>query len=243
MTTVAKMTYAYGTEGRLLEQLALKGELSISQLAKAAGVAYPTALYGVESFPFVEFEKAGREKIARIRNEDVDAIYPFLILSQANHVKKAELALAFLARKGFEDAMLGGEVALEAQLPVKDIEPDPEVEIRTRDVEMFHNFLRRTFKGSRNLSAHLLSNSRLVEDDDIRHSKKIGLLNVAIPEKLLVDAIAEDKSVVFIETVAESMANSKTRIDEGFLREYSRSRGVGDRALQELEAAKGAGFP
>ena len=243
MTTVAKMTYAYGTEGRLLEQLALKGELSISQLAKGAGVAYPTALYGVESFPFVEFEKAGREKIARIRDEDVEAINPFLNLSQANDEKKAELALAFLARKGFEDAMLGGEVALEAQLPVKDVEPDPEIEIRTRDVEMFHNFLRRTFKGSRNLSAHLLSNSRLVEDDDIRHSKKIGLLNVAIPEKLLVDAIAENKSVVFIETVAESMANSKTRIDEGFLREYSRSRGVGDRALQELEAAKGAGFP
>ena len=237
------MAYAHGTEGRLLEQLALKGELSISQLAKGAGVTYPTALYGVESFPFVEFERTGREKIAKIRDEDVDAIYPFLILSQANNVKKAELALAFLARKGFEDAALGGEVALEAQLPVKDVEPDPEIEIRTRDVEMFHNFLRRTFKGSRNQSARLLSNSRVVEDNDIRHAKKIGLFSVAIPEKLLVDAIAENRSVVFIETVAESMANSKTRIDEDFLREYSRSRGVGDRALQELEKAKGAGFP
>ena len=237
------MAHAYGTGGRLLEQLALKDELSISQLAKGAGVTYPTALYGVGSFQFVEFKRMGREKIAKIRDEDVDAVYPFLILSQANDVKKAELALAFLARKGFENAILGGEVALEIQLPVKDVEPDPEIEIRTRNIEVFHNFLRRTFKGSRNLSAHLLSNSRIVEDNDIRHAKKIGLLNVAIPEKLLVDAIAENKSVVFIETVAESMANSKTQIDEDFLREYSRNRGVGDRALQELEEAKGAGFP
>ena len=165
------MAHAHGTEGRLLEQLALKGNLSISQLAKGAGVAYPTALYGVQSFPFIEFERTGREKIAKIRDEDVDAVYPFLILSQANNVRKAELALAFLARKGFEDAMLGGEVALEAQLPVKDAEPDPEIEIRTRDVEMFRSFLRRTFKGSRNLSARLLSNLRIVEDNVIRDAK------------------------------------------------------------------------
>ena len=237
------MAYAHGTERRLLEQLALKGDLSISQLAEGAGVAYPTALYGVESFPFVEFERKGREKIAKIRDEDVDTVYPFLVLSQANDEKKAELALAFLARKGFEDAVLGGEVALEAQLPVKDVEPDPEIEIRTRNVKAFHDLVRKTFKRSRTLCVHLLSNSRLVEDNDTRHAKKIGLLNVAIPEKLLVDAIAEDRSVVFIESVAESMANSKDRIDEDFLREYGRSRGVGDRALQELEAANGAGFP
>lgn len=235
------MVYAYGTEGRLLEQLALKGEVSISQLARGAGVTYPTALYGVESFPFVEFERKGREKIARIRDEDVDAVYPFLILSQTNNVKKVELILSFIARKGFKDAMLGGTIALEAQLQVKDVEPDPEIEIRTQNIGAFHNFLRRAL-GSRSASARLISTSRIVEDNDVRHARRIGLLNVAIPEKLLVDAIAEDKSVVFIETIAESMANSP-QVNEALLREYSGMRGIGERAVEELEAARGAGFP
>jgi DNA-binding transcriptional ArsR family regulator len=49
------MANVYGTEGRLLEQLALNEELSVSQLARATGLSYPTTLYKISSFPFIGF--------------------------------------------------------------------------------------------------------------------------------------------------------------------------------------------
>src|SRR6266480_2309673 len=113
------MANVYGTEGRLLEHLALNEELSVSQLARATGLSYPTALYKITSFPFVGFKKVGREKRVKIMDKKVDAVYPFLIELQTNRAKKAQLTLAFLSRKGMKDATLGGELALEKQLPVK----------------------------------------------------------------------------------------------------------------------------
>jgi hypothetical protein len=44
----------------------------------------------------------------------VDVVYPFLITLQTNGAKKVKLALAFLSRKGFDDALLRGELVLEA---------------------------------------------------------------------------------------------------------------------------------
>src|SRR6266849_5243877 len=173
------MANVYGTEGRILEQLALNEELSVSQLARATGLSYPTTFYKVSSFPFVTFEKAGREKKIRIRDEDVDAIYPFLITLQTNKAKKAQLALAFLSRKGLNDAFLGGELALEAQLPLKDAEPDPEIEIRTRNPKAFREFASRTL--TKAIESELTSNSRIVEDRNASLTRKIGLLRVSRP--------------------------------------------------------------
>jgi len=235
------MANVYGTEGRLLEQLALNGELSVSQLARATGLSYPTAFYKISSFPFVAFEKVGREKRARIRDEDVDAVYPFLITLQTSRAKKAELAMAFLSRKGFNDAVLGGELALETQLPVKDAEPNPEIEIRTKSQKAFREFARRVF--TKSIESELTSNSKIVEDSRILLAKKIGLLQVARPEKLLVDAVAEGQSRVFVENLAEAIANSRHAIDMDLLKSYAKSRGVLEEVVKQLDDAKESGFP
>jgi hypothetical protein len=235
------MANVYGTEGRLLEQLALNGELSVSQLARATGLSYPTTLYKASSFPFVAFQKEGREKKLRIRDEDVDAVYPFLIALQTSRAKKAELTMAFLSRKGLSDASLGGELALEKQLPVKDAEPDPEIEIRTGNQKAFRRFASRTL--SKAMDSDFISNSRIVEDRDTAPAKKIGLLQVSRPEKLLVDAVAEKQPRVFVENVAEAIANSRDSVDTDFLRSYAKSRGVLEEVVRELEEAKGSGFP
>ncbi len=235
------MVNVYGTEGRLLEQLALNEELSVSQLARATGLSYPTTFYKVSSFPFVAFERVGREKKARIRDEDVDAVYPFLIALQTNRAKKAQLTMAFLSRKGHNGALLGGELALEAQLPVKDAEPDPEIEIRTGNQKAFRKFASRTL--SKAMDSDFTSNSRIVEDHNTSSAKKIGLLQVSRPEKLLVDAVAEKQSRVFVENVVEAVTNSRNSVDTDFLRSYAKSRGVLEEVLRELEEAKGSGFP
>jgi DNA-binding transcriptional ArsR family regulator len=235
------MANVYGTEGRLLEQLALNEELSVSQLARATGLSYPTALYKVSSFPFVAFERLGREKKVRIRDEDADAVYPFLITLQTNRAKKVQLALAFLSRKGLNDTSLGGELALEAQLPVKDAEPDPGIEIRTKDQRAFREFARRVFPKA--IESELTSNSRIVEDPDTSLVKKIGLLQVSRPEKLLVDAVAEKQPAVLIETMAEAIANSRHGVDVDLLKSYAKNRGVLQDVVQLLEEAKGSGFP
>jgi DNA-binding transcriptional ArsR family regulator len=235
------MANVYGTEGRLLEQLALNEELSVSQLARATGLSYPTTLYTVSSLPFVGFEKAGREKKVRIRDEDVDAVYPFLIALQTSRAKKAQLTMAFLSRKGLHDASLGGELALEKQLPVKDAEPNPEIEIRTGNQKAFRKFASRTL--SKAMDSDFTLNSRIVEDRNTSSAKKIGLLQVSRPEKLLVDAVAEKHSRVFVENVAEAITNSRHSVDTDFLRSYAKSRGVLEEVLRVLEEAKGSGFP
>lgn len=235
------MVNVYGTEGRLLEQLALNEELSVSQLARATGLSYPTTFYKVSSFPFVAFERVGREKKARIRDEDVDAVYPFLIALQTNRAKKAQLTMAFLSRKGHNGALLGGELALEAQLPVKDAEPDPEIEIRTGNQKAFRKFASRTL--SKAMDSDFTSNSRIVEDHNTSSAKKIGLLQVSRPEKLLVDAVAEKQSRVFVENVVEAITNSRHGIDMDLLKSYAESRGVLEDVVRQLEEAKGSGFP
>lgn len=235
------MANVYGTDGRLLEQLALNEELSVSELARATGLSYPTAFYKVKSFPFVSFQKTGRESKVQIRDEDIDAIYPFLITIQTNMTKRAQLVLAFLYRKGMHDAVLGGEVALESQLPVKDADPDPEIEIRTKNPKKFIEFANRTL--TKSIGSELTSNSKIVEDADTTPVRKMGLLQLSRPEKLLVDAIAEKQSRIFVENVAESMTNSHYGVDMDLLTSYADSRGVLDETIREIDAAKGSGFP
>lgn len=235
------MANIYRTEGRLLEQLALHEELSVSQLARATGLSYPTTFYKVSSFPFVAFEKTGREKKARIRGEDVDAVYPFLITLQTSRAKKAQLVLAFLSRKGFSDALLGGELALEMQLPVKDAEPNPEIEIRTKNQKAFREFTKQIL--TKAIESELRMNTTIVEDRDSSPAKKIGLLQLSRPEKLLVDAVAEKRSRVFIEKVVEALTNSRQGINMDFLTSYAKSRGVFDEVLRRIEDAKEYGFP
>ncbi len=235
------MAGAYRTEGRILEQLALNEELSVSQLARMTGLSYPTVFYKASSFPFLSFQKAGKEKRVRIRDEEIDAVYPFLIALQTNRTKKAELALAFLSRKGLNDALLGGEPAFEAQLPVKDADPDPEIEIRIKNRRAFGEFVSRML--NKTIESELTSNIKIVEDSNISPSKKIGLLHFSRPEKLLVDAVAEKQSKVFIENVAETMANSPQGIDMDLLKSYARKLGVLNEVLRVLEVAQEQGFP
>ena len=235
------MSNVYGTEGRLLEQLAMNEELSVSELARATGLSYPTTFYKVKSFPFVSFQKVGREKRVQIRDEDIDAIYPFLIAIQTNMTKRAQLALAFLSRKGLQGAVLGGEVALESQLAVKDADPDPEIEIRTGNPKEFMEFVGRTL--TKSMGLELTSNSKIVEDRDTSPAKKMGLLRLSRPEKLLVDAIAENQSRIFVENVAESITNSRYKVDMDYLTSYAESKGVLEETIEELDAAKGSGFP
>jgi len=168
------MANVYGTQGRLLERLALNEELSVSQLARESGLSYPTTLYTVSSFPFVSFEKKGRERKVKIIDETVDAVYPFLIDLQTSRAKKAQLTLAFLSRRGLSDASLGGELALEKQLPVRDAEPDPEIEIRTRNKSGFKSLVNQTL--SKATRSEFISNSRVVQDGNAFIAKKIGVL-------------------------------------------------------------------
>ncbi|MHB1869187.1 MAG: hypothetical protein ACYCPP_09640, partial [Nitrososphaerales archaeon] len=194
----------------------------------------------VSSFPFIAFMRAGREKKAKIKDEAVDAVYPFLIAMQTNKAKKTLLTLAFLSRKG-HSVLLGGQLALEMQLPMKDIEPDPEIEIRTSNRKEFRQFTGRLL--TKAIESEFTSKARIVEDHDISQSKRIGLLQVSRPEKLLVDALAEKQSCIFVETVAETIANSDFMIDVDFLKTYAESRGVLKEVLRELEEAKESGFP
>ena len=235
------MANAYGTEGRILEQLALNEELSVSQLARDTGLSYPTTFYKVSSYPFLSSHKVGKEKRIRIKDEEIDSVYPFLIALQTNKAKKAELVLAFLSRKGFTNTLLSGELALEAQLPVKDIDPDPEIEIRTRNIEAFKRFLSRV--SNKTIESEFISHSKIIEDQNVSASKKIGLLYFSRPEKLLVDAVAEKRSQVYIENIAETMANSVQGIDIGLLKSYAKNRGVQEKVLRTLDDAKEYGFP
>lgn len=237
------MAGVYGTDARLLEQLALGGELNISELARTSGLSYPTTFYKVSNFPFVAFEKEGREKKAKINDEDVDAVYPFLVALQTNRTKKAELTFAFLTRKGLSNTLLGGELALEAQLPVKDAEPDPEIEIRTKNPKTFLQLVSRALPST--IGTDFVSNSRIVEDPDTSPSVRIGLLRLSRPEKLLVDGIAEKESRVLIENIVESISNSRRqKIDMNFLKKYAESRGVSSaKVMRQLEDAKRRGFP
>ena len=170
----------------------------------------------------------------------MDAVYPFIIALQTNRAKKAQLALAFLSRKGLNDVLLGGELALETQLPVKDLEPDPEIEIRAKD-KAFREFIGRIL--TRTMESEFTSDSRIVEDHNTSAARKIGLLQVSRPEKLLVDAIAEKQPRVFIENVVEAITNSHYGIDMNLLRSYAKSRGVPEKVVRELEKAKEFGFP
>jgi restriction endonuclease Mrr len=235
------MANVQDTEQRLLEHLALNEVLSVSQLARATGLSYPTTLYALASFPFVACKREGREKKVKIRDEAVDAVYPFLITMQTNRAKRVKLALAFLSRKGLNQTLLGGELALEAQLPVKDVDPDPEIEIRTMNKKKFEQLAHRIL--TRAIGSELVSKARIVEDHDISAPNKIGLLNVSRPEKLLTDAVAEKRPRVIIENIAETITNSRHEINMDFLKSYALSRGVVDEVLHELEVAKESMFP
>ncbi len=237
----SRMADIYGTEGRLLEQLALHEELSISKLARESGLSYPTAFYATSSFPFVSLERVGKEKRAKIRNEMIDVVYPFLIALQTSRVKKVELTLAFLARKGFNEALIGGEPALQMQLYVRDADPDPEIELRVKQPGDFFDFVARTLHGT--IAIELRSNLQIVKDRGLSPATRIGLVSLSRPEKILVDAIAEKKSRVFVESVAEAIVNSFHNVDMSLLSSYAGKHGVFDEAMREIKTAQESGFP
>jgi hypothetical protein len=235
------MSGTFSTAVRLMEQLAVNGEVSVSQLARVSGISYPTTLYAISSFPFVSRRKVGRECKVEINEEYMDAVYPFLVALQTSETKRAQLTLSFLSRKGFGDLVIGGEMALELQLPVKDAEPDPQVEVRTANANEFKKFVCRTLPSA--IASDFLSKVRIVEDGDTAATKRIGLLLVSRPEKLLVDSVAEKQSEVFIESVAEAIVNSSNGVDIKLLRLYASRRGVLEEVLQQMEKARGSNFP
>lgn len=235
------MVSTYSTEVRLLEQLALHEQLSISQLARKSGLSYPTVLQSVSSIPILSFHKVGKEKRSRIRDDKADVVYPFLISMRKNKEKKAQLAFAYLTRKGFDNMLIGGELALQMQLNVRDVEPDPQIEIRTKYPPKLRDSFRKTLQDS--IYDELASSIKIVPDDDLSASRKMGLLAVSTPEKLLVDAIVEKRSEVFIENIAEAMVNSHHGADMKLLAPYAKNHGVFDQVLNEIKKAKESGFP
>ena len=235
------MADIYGTWARLLEQLALHGELSISKLARESGLSYPTTFYTASSLPFLSQEKVGKEKRLRIEDYQIDVVYPFLIAMQTNRVKKTQLALAFLARKGFNEVLLGGELALQMQLYVKDADPNPDIELRIKESRVFLSFLEKALQHT--IASELKTNLQIVEDHNLSLASKVGMVSLSRPEKILVDAIAEKKSKVLIENVTEAIASSLHSIDMNLLESYARERSVFEQTMRELDAAKEAGFP
>lgn len=231
----------HNADGRLLEQLALHRESSIAQLARESHLSYPTALHSASSLPVLSLQKVGREKRVQIKDDSIDVVYPFLISLKNNKQEKMQLTLAYLARKGFENAMLAGEAALQLQLNVKDAEPNPVIEIRTNDPSE----LRRAIKMmlGKTLAKELMSNTQVIRDGDLSAARNIGLVKVSRPEKLLVDAIAENKSEVLVENIAESIVNSNQDIDMHLLYRLAESRNVLGRVLDEITKARESGFP
>jgi hypothetical protein len=234
------MVSIYSKEGRLLEQLALHGELSVRQLARKSGLSYPTVFY-TTSIPPIALEKVGREKKARIRDDAIDAVYPFLMLMQTSNEKRAQLALAYLARKGYGGALIGGDLALQMQLNVKDVEPDPQVEIRTEHPSKLRDHFRKVLQGG--IGKELLSSIQIVRDRYLSPATQIGLISVSRPEKLLVDAIAEHKLTVLVENIAEAIVNSSFAINVTLLTSYAKRRGVLEETRNEIKKAQESGFP
>ncbi|MBM3898069.1 MAG: hypothetical protein FJ358_06065 [Thaumarchaeota archaeon] len=235
------MVSIYGTEGQLLEHLALHGQLSISQLKRESGLSYPTVFYSTSSIPIVSFEKIGKEKKARIRDDVIDIVYPFLISMQTSKEKRVQLAIAYLARKGLDKPLIGGELALQMQLYVKDAEPDPQVEIRTSHPSKLRNYLKKALQGK--ICTELLSSIQIVRDSYLSPATRMGLISVSKPEKLLVDAIAEHKPAVLIENIAEAIVNSSRAINTKLLESYAGMRGVLKETQNEIKKAQESGFP
>jgi len=234
------MVSIYGTEGQLLEHLALHGELSISQLKRESGLSYPTVFYSTSSIPLVSFEKVGKEKKVRIRDDAIDVVYPFLISMQTSKEKRVQLAIAYLARKGIKP-LIGGELALQMQLYVKDAEPDPQIEIRTSHPSKLRNYLKKALQDI--IGTELLSSIQVVRDSYLSPASHVGLISVSKPEKLLVDAIAEHKPAVAIENIAEAIVNSPRAINTKLLESYAKMRGVLKEAQNEIKKAQESGFP
>jgi len=156
-------------------------------------------------------------------------------------VKKGTLALAYARRKNAEHFLVGGEYALQMQLYVKDADPTPIFEIRSPESKHLRERLTRLFEKSAFAENPTLE---VVKDKYIRPelSNHIGLLPISRPEKIVVDALSDKNSEVYVDQVIESLSNSRDRIDFPLLKSYADERGVLDQTMQRLESA-GLTFP
>jgi len=219
----------------------LYNELSIRKLALQTGLSYPTVLSKLRMYPFIQRRVEGREIRVSIDKRALDSVFQFLMTLITSPTKKGTLALAYAIRKNTGNFLLGGEYALQMQLYVKDADPAPVFEIRSPGSKHLRDRLTRLFEISAFAENPTLE---LVKDRYVRPelSNQIGLIPVSRPEKIVVDALSEKKSEVYIDQVIESLGNSKSKIDLPLLKSYARERGVLGQTIARLESA-GLTFP
>lgn len=192
-------------------------------------------------YPFIQRRVEGREVRVSIDKRALDSVFQFLMTLITSPVKKGTLALAYVRRKNAEHFLLGGEYALQMQLYVKDADPTPVFEIRSPESKHLRERLTRLFEKYAFTENPTLE---VVKDKYIRPelSNHIGLIPISRPEKIVVDALSEKNSEVYIDQVIESLSNSRDRIDLPLLKSYAGERGVLDQTMQRLESA-GLTFP
>ncbi len=192
-------------------------------------------------YPFIQRRVEGREIRVSIDKRALDSVFQFLMTLITSPVKKGILALAYARRKNPENFLLGGEYALQMQLYVKDADPRPVFEIRSPESKHLRERLTRLFENSAFADNPTLE---VVKDKYIRPelSNHIGLIPISKPEKIVVDALSEKNSEVYIGQVIESLSNSRDRIDLPLLKCYASERGVLDQTMERLESA-GLAFP
>lgn len=229
------------TELAILEPLILYNELSISKLTAQTGLSYPTVLSKLRMYPFIRRRMEGREIRVSIDKRALDSVYQFLMTLVTSPMKKGMLTLAYARRKKIANFLVGGECALQMQLYVKDADPTPVFEIRSPETKLLRKKLTRLFEKSAFGEKPTLE---LVKDGHIRAelSNHIGSVPISRPEKIVVDAISEKHSEVYIDQIIESLSNSRDRIDLLLLKNYASEKGVLDQTVERLESA-GLTFP
>lgn len=227
----------------ILEALILNEEMSISELTRQVGVSYPTAFSKLRAYPFICRIKKGRETLVSIDETTLDMVFPFVTAVLTSPMKQVLLALAYARRKGFRKFLVGGELALQMQSYVRDADPNPSLEIRSPHSVRFQKkvvarVLRRTLTRE-------LPSLNFVRDSHVRPelSTSVGVLPLSRPEKIAVDAIAESKSEVYVDSVVEAIRASPEKIDLQLLRQYAEERGVLQQTLERLGQTTGLFFP
>jgi hypothetical protein len=229
------------TDTAILEALILYDELSLSKLALQTGLSYPTVLSRLRTYPFIKRRVEGRETRVSVDKRALDAVFHFLMAVVTSPVKKGTLALAYDRRKNADRFLLGGQCALQMQLYVKDADPAPVFEIRSSESKRVRDRLNRLLEQSAFSENPTLE---VVRDRFVRPelSTHVGLIPISRPEKIMVDALSERNSEVYIDQIVESISNSKSKIDFALLKAYADERGVLNETMARLESA-GLTFP
>lgn len=229
------------TDTAILEAFILYDELNISKLALQTGLSYPTVLSKLRTYPFIKRRIEGREIRVSVDKRALDAVFHFLMTVVTSPVKKGTLALAYDRRKNADKFLLGGQCALQMQLYVKDADPTPVFEIRSSKSSHIRDRLNRLLEQSAFSENPTLE---VVMDRFVRPelSTHVGLIPMSRPEKIMVDALTESNSEVYIDQIVESISNSRNKIDLMLLKSYAEKRGVLNQTITQLESA-GLTFP